>query len=98
MRNAPPSSPGHSPPGAEPLGTEPLGTDDDPGWEDADSDNDGLPDIFATGPSDVSWSPRVEYVGGRFWRNRGGFQFEERTEAVRCLPAVHLSPRGWYRL
>ena len=61
----------------------------------ADVDNDGLPDIFATGPSDVSWSPRVEYVGGRFWRNRGGFQFEERTEAA-GLAAINNTYRQWY--
>jgi hypothetical protein len=61
----------------------------------ADVDNDGLPDIFATGPSDVSWSPRVEYVGGRFWSNRGGFQFEERTEAA-GLEAINNTYRKWY--
>ncbi|MCU0874779.1 MAG: CRTAC1 family protein [Pirellulaceae bacterium] len=61
----------------------------------ADVDNDGLPDIFATGPSDVSWSPRVEYVGGRFWRNRSGFQFEERTEAA-GLAAINNTYRQWY--
>jgi hypothetical protein len=61
----------------------------------ADVDNDGLPDIFATGPSDVSWSPRVEYVGGRFWRNRGQFQFEERTDAA-GLAAINNTYRQWY--
>jgi len=61
----------------------------------ADVDNDGLPDIFATGPSDVSWSPRVEYVGGRFWKNLGGFQFEERTEAA-GLAAINNTYRQWY--
>jgi hypothetical protein len=61
----------------------------------ADVDNDGLPDIFATGPSDVSWSPRVEYVGGRFWKNLGGFRFEERTEAA-GLAAINNTYRQWY--
>ncbi len=61
----------------------------------ADVDNDGLPDIFATGPSDVSWSPRIEYVGGRFWKNLGGFGFEERTEAT-CLAAINNTYRQWY--
>ena len=61
----------------------------------ADVDNDGLPDIFATGPSDVSWSPRVEYVGGRFWKNLGGFRFEERTDAA-GLAAINNTYRRWY--
>ncbi len=61
----------------------------------ADVDNDGLPDLFATGPSDLSWSPRIEYVGGRFWRNSGGFQFEERTEAA-GLAAINNTYRRWY--
>jgi poly(3-hydroxybutyrate) depolymerase len=61
----------------------------------ADVDNDGRPDIFATGPSDQSWSPRVEYVGGRFWTNKGGFQFEERTKAA-GLDAINNTYRQWY--
>lgn len=61
----------------------------------ADVNNDGLPDIFATGPSDVSWSPRVEYVGGRFWKNLGGFKFEERTEAA-GLAAINNTYRQWH--
>jgi arylsulfatase A-like enzyme len=61
----------------------------------ADVDNDGKPDIFAVGPSDRSWSPRVEYVGGRFWTNKGGFQFEERTTAA-GLDAINNTYRQWY--
>jgi arylsulfatase A-like enzyme len=61
----------------------------------ADVDNDGQPDVFATGPSDRSWSPRVEYVGGRFWTNKGGFQFEERTKAA-GLHAINNTYRQWY--
>jgi hypothetical protein len=61
----------------------------------ADVDNDGKPDIFAVGPSDRSWSPRVEYVGGRFWTNRGGFMFEERTKAAGLDP-INNTYRQWY--
>jgi arylsulfatase A-like enzyme len=61
----------------------------------ADVDNDGQPDLFATGPSDRGWSPRLEYVGGRFWTNKGGFQFEERTKAS-GLDAINNTYRQWY--
>ncbi|MFM1868704.1 MAG: hypothetical protein RL591_2112, partial [Planctomycetota bacterium] len=61
----------------------------------ADVDNDGLQDIFATGPSDTTWSPRSEYVGGRFWRNLGGFRFQEATQAA-GLSAINNTYRQWY--
>jgi hypothetical protein len=47
-----------------------------------DVDNDGQQDALAIGPSDPNWSPRTEDVGGRFWKNLGGFRFEERTDAA----------------
>jgi hypothetical protein len=46
----------------------------------ADVDNDGLLDVLAVGPASPGWAPRAEYVGGRFWRNLGGFKFSESTE------------------
>lgn len=55
----------------------------------ADVDNDGLLDVLAVGPASPEWAPRTEYVGGRFWRNLGGFQFQEATDAV------GLSPLNW---
>jgi hypothetical protein len=55
----------------------------------ADVDNDGLLDVLAVGPASPGWAPRAEYVSGRFWRNKGGFQFEEATEAA------GLSPLNW---
>lgn len=61
----------------------------------ADVDHDGDQDIFATGPSDVSWSPRVEYVGGRFWRNEGGFRFTEST-ATTGLGEIDHTYRQWF--
>jgi catechol 2,3-dioxygenase-like lactoylglutathione lyase family enzyme len=48
----------------------------------ADVDHDGLPDVLAVGPASPGWAPRAEYVSGRFWRNKGGFQFQEATEAA----------------
>jgi len=61
----------------------------------ADVDNDGLQDALAVGPSDSSWSPRTEDVGGRFWKNLGGFRFEERTQAA-GLAALNWNYRQWH--
>ncbi len=62
----------------------------------ADVDNDGLQDVLAIGPSDIGFAPRAEDIGGRFWRNKGNFQFEEATTAV-GLEALNWSYREWYR-
>jgi hypothetical protein len=61
----------------------------------ADVDNDGLQDVLAVGPSDPGFAPRAEDVGGRFWRNRGQFQFQEATSAV-GLDALNWTYRQWY--
>jgi hypothetical protein len=61
----------------------------------ADVDNDGLPDVLAVGPADPGWAPRAEYVHGRFWRNRGGFRFEEQTEMAGLQP-INWHYREWY--
>ena len=45
----------------------------------ADVDNDGLLDALAAGPNSPFWAPRAEYMGGRFWRNLGGFRFQQDT-------------------
>ncbi len=45
----------------------------------ADTDNDGLLDALAAGPNSPFWAPRAEYTGGRFWRNLGGFRFQQET-------------------
>lgn len=62
----------------------------------ADVDNDGLLDVLAVGPATAfpGWAPRVEVVGGRFWRNLGGFRFEERTEAA-GLNALTWTYQKW---
>jgi len=62
----------------------------------ADVDNDARPDVLAIGPSDPGWAPRAEAVGGRFWRNVGGFRFEEATAAA-GLDALNRTYREWYR-
>jgi len=60
----------------------------------ADVDNDGLLDVLAVGPAGPGWSPRTEYVSGRFWQNKGGFQFEEATAAA-GLSALNWVYREW---
>jgi len=60
----------------------------------ADLDNDGLLDVLAVGPASPDWAPRAEYVSGRFWRNKGGFQFEEATDAA-GLSALNWVYREW---
>jgi len=62
----------------------------------ADVDNDGLLDVLAVGPASPGWAPRTEYVSGRFWRNRGGFKFEETTDAA-GLSALNWVYRDWAR-
>ncbi|MBM3858446.1 MAG: hypothetical protein FJ395_02210 [Verrucomicrobia bacterium] len=60
----------------------------------ADVDNDGLLDVLAVGPASPGWAPRTEYVSGRFWQNKGGFKFEEATEAA-GLSALNWVYRDW---
>mgnify|MGYP000536628509 CR=1 FL=1 len=60
----------------------------------ADVDNDGLLDVLAVGPANPGWAPRTEYVSGRFWRNKGNFQFEETTHAA-GLSALNWVYRDW---
>jgi hypothetical protein len=62
----------------------------------ADVDNDGLLDVLAVGPAAPGWAPRAEYVSGRFWRNKGGFQFQEATDAA-GLSALNWLYRDWVR-
>jgi catechol 2,3-dioxygenase-like lactoylglutathione lyase family enzyme len=62
----------------------------------ADVDNDGLPDVLAIGPASPGWAPRAEYVSGRFWRNKGNFQFQEATDAD-GLSALNWLYRDWFK-
>jgi hypothetical protein len=52
----------------------------------ADVDSDGLQDILGVGPDSDYWAPRVEHVTGRFWKNLGGFRFEDRTTPAGFAP------------
>jgi len=52
----------------------------------ADVDADGLQDMLAVGPDSDFWAPRVEHVTGRFWKNLGGFRFEDRTTPAGFAP------------
>ena len=60
----------------------------------ADVDNDGRCDLLAVGPSDPTWFPRTEDVGGRLWRNLGSFRFEEAT-ARSGLASLDFATRRW---
>jgi len=60
----------------------------------ADVNHDGLMDVFAVGPNSPYWAPRIEDVSGRFWKNLGGFRFQEMTEAV-GLDAINNTVRKW---
>ncbi len=60
----------------------------------ADVNNDGLLDVLAVGPADPNWAPRTEYVSGRFWLNKGNFQFEEATDKV-GLSALNWKYKDW---
>lgn len=48
----------------------------------ADVDNDGLQDVLAIGPSFLAKQKELglDTVRGKFWKNLGGFKFEERTK------------------
>lgn len=62
----------------------------------ADANNDALVDVIAVGPSDPGWSPRAEYVGGRFWYNLGGLQFQRATD-VAGFTALNWTYRKWHK-
>ncbi len=62
----------------------------------ADVDNDGRLDVLAIGPSDPGWSPRAEYISGRFYRNLGDFKFERATTHA-GLDALNWTYREWWK-
>ncbi|NJL30671.1 MAG: CRTAC1 family protein [Phycisphaerales bacterium] len=51
-------------------------------------------DILAVGPASPGWAPRAEYVSGRFWLNKGGFQFAEATDTS-GLSSLNWVYRDW---
>lgn len=61
----------------------------------ADVDNDGLLDVLAVGPSSPWWHAESDPIACRFWRNLGGFRFEEQT-AASGLDAVGWTIAQWH--
>jgi len=61
----------------------------------ADVDRDGLLDGLAVGPSTPSWHAESDPIASRFWKNLGGFRFEDRTQAS-GLDAVGWSIGRWH--
>jgi poly(3-hydroxybutyrate) depolymerase len=61
----------------------------------ADVDNDGRLDALAVDGTDRQFTPKVEDVGGRFWRNLGDFRFEEATAAA-GLESLNWTYAQWH--
>jgi hypothetical protein len=61
----------------------------------ADVDRDGLLDALAVGPSAPSWHAESDPIASRFWKNLGGFRFEDRTQAS-GLDAVGWTIGQWH--
>jgi len=61
----------------------------------ADLDNDGLFDVVAVDASDKTFTPKTLDVGGRLWRNKGGFQFTEATAGA-GLDSLNDSYGDWH--
>jgi len=62
----------------------------------ADVDNDGRLDVLAVGPSDPGWSPRAEYVSGRFWHDLSDLKFQHATTEA-GLDALNWTYREWFK-
>ncbi|MCA3581757.1 MAG: CRTAC1 family protein [Bradyrhizobium sp.] len=60
----------------------------------ADIDNDGLLDLLAVGPNDLSWTVKTDRSVARFWRNLGGFRFREATQGSGLGP-LNGTYRDW---
>jgi hypothetical protein len=62
----------------------------------ADMENRGLLDVLAVGPSHTLWHIESDPIAGRFWRNLGGFKFEDRTREA-GLDAISWPKRQWHK-
>jgi len=62
----------------------------------ADVTNNGYLDALAVDGTDRKFTPKVEDVAGRFWRNEGGFRFEEATAAA-GLSSLNWDYERWYK-
>jgi len=61
----------------------------------ADVDRDGLLDALAVGPSSPGWHAESDPIASRFWKNLGGFRFEDRTRP-NGLDAVGWTIGQWH--
>jgi len=61
----------------------------------ADVDRDGLLDGLAVGPSSPGWHAESDPIPSRFWKNLGGFRFEDRTQ-LSGLDAVGWTIGQWH--
>ncbi|MEO0594103.1 MAG: CRTAC1 family protein [Myxococcota bacterium] len=61
----------------------------------ADVTNSGFQDVLAVDATDATFTPKTEDVGGRFWRNLGGFDFAEATDMA-GLSSLNDSYADWY--
>ncbi len=59
-----------------------------------DIDNDGLADLIAVGPNDLSWTVKTNRSVARLWRNQGNFRFAEATDAA-GLGGLNQPYRHW---
>lgn len=60
----------------------------------ADVDNDGLLDMLAVGPNDLSWTVKTDMSVARFWRSEGDFRFREATAEAGLAP-LNQTYREW---
>lgn len=61
----------------------------------ADFQNRGLLDLMVVGPSSTGWHAESDSIAGRFWRNLGGFQFQDATKEA-GLDAISWPKRKWH--
>lgn len=59
-----------------------------------DAFNTGRLDLLAIGPTDPEWHVNSDMIAGRFFRNRGGFRFQDATNAV-GLASLNWTYRDW---
>jgi hypothetical protein len=59
-----------------------------------DVDNDGLLDMLAVGPNDMSWTVKTDRSVARFWRGEGDMRFREATAAA-GLGVLNQTYREW---
>ena len=61
----------------------------------ADMGNHGLLDVLLVGPSSPGWHIESDPIAGCYWKNLGGFQFQDRTREA-GLDAISWPKRRWH--